>query len=153
MIPVRTGRSNFVYRGPTPDIGDAWVRRAPSKRAVYLVWQPSEAERRAIAEGGLIELGIFNMEPIPPVSLNIATEQVLDEAGVALSDRARAHLRVRYGYQPVPAGHWAVSQQVWAQLQEHRVLDNAPGDIPTLWGRPLIAFDEESDRLEYVEAP
>lgn len=59
MIPVRTAASNFVYRGPTPDVGDAWVERVPSEHAVYLDWQPSEEERAAIAAGALIRLGIF----------------------------------------------------------------------------------------------
>jgi hypothetical protein len=77
MIPVRTSRSNFVYRGPTPDIGDAWVERVPSARAVYLEWQPDDAERELIAAGALIRLGIYGMEPIPPVSLGISTEPVI----------------------------------------------------------------------------
>ena len=77
MIPVRTSRSNFVYRGPAPNIGDAWVERVPSERAVYLEWLPDEREREAIAAGALIRLGIYGMEPIPPVSLGISAEPVM----------------------------------------------------------------------------
>lgn len=69
MIPVRTRRSNFVYRGPTPDIGDAWVERAPDEHVVFMEWAPTDEERRDIAQGGLVRLGIYYMEPIPPVSL------------------------------------------------------------------------------------
>ena len=77
MIPVRTARSNFVYRGPTPDIGDAWVERVPAERTVFMEWQPDPTERELIAAGALIRLGIYGMEPIPPVSLGISTEPVL----------------------------------------------------------------------------
>lgn len=77
MIPVRTARSNFVYRGPTPDIGDAWVERVPADRVVFMEWQPSPIEVELLAAGGLIRLGIWGMEPIPPVSLGISTEPVL----------------------------------------------------------------------------
>jgi hypothetical protein len=77
MIPVRTARSNFVYRGPTPDIGDAWVERVPAERSVFMEWQPDAAERLLIAAGALIRLGIYSMEPIPPVSLGISTEPVV----------------------------------------------------------------------------
>ncbi len=77
MIPVRTSRSNFVYRGPSPEIGDAWVERLPAQRAVFMEWQPEPAERELIAAGALIRLGIYGMEPIPPVSLGISTEPVV----------------------------------------------------------------------------
>lgn len=78
MNPVKTERSNFIYRGPTIDIGDAWVERATVTEhgrqipVVYMDWQPTEAEREAIAAGkGVVRLGIWGMEPIPPVSLEV----------------------------------------------------------------------------------
>lgn len=77
MIPVRTARSNFVYRGPAPDIGDAWVERVPADGVVYMEWQPKADEVELLAAGGLIRLGIWGMEPIPPVSLGISSEPVL----------------------------------------------------------------------------
>lgn len=77
MVPVRTAASNFVYRGPTPDIGDAWVERVPAEHVVYLDWLASDEERAAIAGGALIRLGIHGMEPIPPVSLNVSEHDVL----------------------------------------------------------------------------
>lgn len=77
MQPVRTERSNFTYRGPTPDIGDLPCRRESG--VVYSTWRLSPEERIAIAEGANIELGIWYMEPIPPVSLAIdQTPIVLD---------------------------------------------------------------------------
>lgn len=88
MKPVRTNRSNFVYRGPTIDIADAWCERAvvsagPGRRtsAVYIDWQPTQEERDAIAVGkGVIRLGIFGMEPIPPVSIEVRPDiEVVDE--------------------------------------------------------------------------
>lgn len=75
MIPVKTVSSNFVYRGPAPDIGDAWVERRPQERVVYLVWEPTEEERQEIAAGANLKMGIYNMEPIPPVSLFTTTEE------------------------------------------------------------------------------
>lgn len=69
MDPIKTAAANFVYRGPAPDIGDLWVQRVPHDRSVRSVWKPTDAERRLIAEGGAIELAIFYMEPIPPVSI------------------------------------------------------------------------------------
>ena len=154
MIPVRTNRSNFVYRGPTPDIGDAWVeRRRP--REVYLTWRPSEEERAAIAAGALIELGIHGMEPIPPVSLNVADGLELSTAGAALRDRAKAKL-VEISASPwtVPAGHWLVSPDVWQDLQDEVALDTSgTSDLPVLWGRPLAVVDgADAGTLEYAVA-
>ena len=86
MKPVRTPASNFVYRGPTIDIGDAWVERSTVRdhgrdvSVVRIAWLPTPEERQAIAAGALIELGILGMEPIPPVSLDVRPDlTVLDE--------------------------------------------------------------------------
>ena len=86
MKPVRTNRSNFVYRGPTLDIGDAWVERATIRMpegpvsVVYMDWQPTAEERDVIARKGVIRLGIWGMEPIPPVSLEVRPDvEVVDE--------------------------------------------------------------------------
>ena len=152
MIPVRTRASNFVYRGPTPDIGDAWVERAPMEHAVYLDWQPSDEERAAIAGGCLIRLGIFNMEPIPPVSLSVSDVGLLSDAGVALRDRAYAALRVVSPAGPtrIPPGFWSASSDVWAALQRDGALDPGRGRVPTLFGRPLMeATAAPADTLVY----
>lgn len=151
MIPIRTARSNFVYRGPTPDVGDAWVRRGGSDRGVYLVWQPSDEERAAIAAGDYIELGIF-VEPIPPVSLNVTRERPLSPEGTALVDRARAHLRHLFPAGRISSGWWVVGKDIWAALQAHGALDNEPGAVPTLCGRPLIEVGEPADSFFYDEA-
>lgn len=151
MIPVRTRASNFVYRGPTPDIGDAWCERAPAERAVYLDWQPSEEEREAIAAGALIRLGIHGMEPIPPVSLNVSEHPTLSEAATALRDRAHAELRgISKGPASVPPGHWLVSSDVWQALQVEGALDPVAG-VPCLWGRPLMEVPgADQGTLEYA---
>ena len=76
MNPVRTNRSNFVYRGPTLDIGDAWVERElvampeGQARVVWMDWQLDDVDRQAIAAGALIRLGVWGLEPIPPLSLD-----------------------------------------------------------------------------------
>lgn len=85
MHPVKTSSANFVYRGPTPDIGDLWVERRPEGRAVEVVsvWEPTEEERKIIAEGGRITLGMFH-EPIPPVRIGVVgaeESEPVDEHG------------------------------------------------------------------------
>jgi hypothetical protein len=75
MQPIRTERSNFTYKGPTPDIGDLPCRRDGG--VVYSTWELTAEERIAIAEGSNIELGVSEMlaasgfVTIPPVSLAI----------------------------------------------------------------------------------
>lgn len=152
MIPVRTCRSNLVYRGPTPDVGDAWVDRRRAGE-VYLTWKPSEEERAAIAGGALIELGIY-AEPIPPVSLNVAAAPELSTAGCVLRDRALAELKkVSRGPGSVPPGHWIASADVWASLQAEGALDTSgTSDLPKLYGRPLMEVEQLTDVLEYAVA-
>lgn len=152
MIPVRTNRSNFVYRGPSPDIGDAWVERVPSERGVYLAWKPSEEERAYIAGGGLIRLGIHGMEPIPPVSLNVTDETELTAEGAALRDRARDELRKLAPTGAIPPGYWCVSTELWEQLNATGALDghDDPSAVPSLWSRPLMHVSEPADHMHYV---
>lgn len=150
MIPVRTRASNFVYRGPTPDVGDAWVDRQPG-RNVFLDWQPSDEERAAIAGGALIRLGIHGMEPIPPVSLNVSDFAPLEPEAAALRDRALAKLKlVATGPTRIPPGHWTVSSDVWERLQATGALDPTDG-VPILYGRPFLELTTAglSDHLEY----
>ncbi|HUR86033.1 MAG TPA: hypothetical protein VMY78_11865 [Solirubrobacteraceae bacterium] len=74
---------NFVYRGPTADIGDLHVRRAPHEsggNVVEVVYELDDGDRRLIAEGGRIRLGIFN-EPIPPVSMAVIPESMCRPIG------------------------------------------------------------------------
>lgn len=152
MIPVRTCRSNFVYRGPTPDIGDAWVERQPARRSVLLTWRPSDEERAAIAAGALIEMGIHGMEPIPPVSLNIADAPELSAAGAALRDRALFECkRVSPTSSTLPPGCWLVSTDVWHGLCHEYALDTSgTGDLPLLYGRPLLQLEGAAEgTLEY----
>lgn len=154
MIPVRTRSSNFVYRGPTPEIGDAWVVRRPEERAVYLTLKPSDEERAAIAAGGLIVLGIYHMEPIPPTSLEVTTEPELSPIAAAMRDDAYQKLRaISYGPNSIPPGCWTVSSDVWHALNEHDALDPNSGGVPTLFGRPLLQLeDAESGTIEYAVA-
>jgi hypothetical protein len=151
VIPARTRSSNFVYRGPSPDIGDAWVERRPMERAVYLTWKPSDEERAAIAGGGNIRLGIFNVEPIPPVSLDTIAEPEISSAAAMWRDRAMAILkRIAAGPSRVPTGFWAVSPDVWAALQRDGALDGGDG-VPTLISRPLLETgDGPADSLEFI---
>lgn len=74
MHPVKHAGSNFVYRGPTPEIGDLWVERVHPHR-VHVVYDFDDNERKLIAEGGRIELAMFN-EPIPPISMRVLHERL-----------------------------------------------------------------------------
>lgn len=154
MIPVRTSRSNLVYLGPTPDVGDAWVERR-RRGEVYMAWRPSEAERAAIAAGALVELGIFGMEPIPPVSLNVADRPEISAEGAAWRDRALAELkRLSVGPGSVPPGHWMAAEDAWLALCELDALDTSgTNEVPLLYGRPLmVVADMTPGSLEYARA-
>lgn len=76
MKPIKTERSNFTYKGPTPNIADLPCRR--ENGVIFSTWELSHEERIAIAEGANIELGIYG-EPINPVSIAIdTTPQILE---------------------------------------------------------------------------
>lgn len=77
MLPIKTNRSNFVYKGPTPDIGDLPCERTTESgtSVVYAVFELADEERKAIADGGFIKIGIWGMEPIPPISVNTIKDE------------------------------------------------------------------------------
>lgn len=85
MRPVRTARSNMVYVGPTPDIGDLHCQRIMPGH-VRSIWRLSKAERAFVAATGHIELDLFT-EPIPPVSLNCTDEVGVGEDAPEVLDR------------------------------------------------------------------
>ena len=69
MDPVKRSDHNFVYTGPTPDIGDLSVQREPG--VAYSHWKPTPEELATLNAGGEVRLGVFQ-EPMPPVSLGVA---------------------------------------------------------------------------------
>lgn len=77
MLPIKTNRSNFTYKGDGAGVGDLPCERTTESGVgvVYAVYEPAEEERRAIAEGGFIKIGIWGMEPIPPISLNTIKDE------------------------------------------------------------------------------
>lgn len=86
MRPVKTTRSNLVYRGDGADIIDLHCERATLEGGsvdgggvIYSVWKLSEGEREHVARGGKLKVGILFMEPIPPVSLEIVDEEEAKE--------------------------------------------------------------------------
>lgn len=70
MRPIRHEGSNFVYRGPSDEVGDLWVQRQPVIGCVEVIYELTDDDRQTIAEGGFIRLGIWT-EPIPPVSMAV----------------------------------------------------------------------------------
>lgn len=87
MRAVRTARSNFVWVGPTPDIGDlhAFVERDDNRTTT--VWEPTPEERTAIANGGNVALVVLGQHP--PVAIHVTSEQGVGE------DSAEIHARLR----------------------------------------------------------
>lgn len=68
MDPVTRRDHNFVYQGPTPDIGDLSCYREPGE--IWSHWKPTAAELGVLNAGGQVALGLFH-EPIPPVSIGV----------------------------------------------------------------------------------
>jgi hypothetical protein len=79
MKPVQTTNHNFVYRRPQKGIGDLWVERRPAEHVVLSSWVPDAGEIKDLIAGAVIELGIYGMEPIPPVSIAIVPRTVVSE--------------------------------------------------------------------------
>ena len=80
MLPIRTHRSNFIYRNPSPDIPDMTGERIEPGH-IRSVWELTERERDDIVQGLNIELNIF-AEPIPPVSLNVTYDGAISRMRV-----------------------------------------------------------------------
>ena len=72
MLPTRTEKSNLVYRGPSPEIGDLDCQRI-TPGLIRSIWVLSPEERDYIARGGNLELDLW-AEPIPPIALNVTDE-------------------------------------------------------------------------------
>lgn len=70
MTPIRTRESNFTYLGPSAEIADLPCSRKGLN--TFCIWELTAEEREAIAAGGRIQLGIYGVQPIPPVSLQVA---------------------------------------------------------------------------------
>lgn len=69
MNPIKTRESNFTYLGPTPEVADLPCRTEGPN--TFSVWELTPDERRLIADGANVRLGIHGMRPIPPVSLQV----------------------------------------------------------------------------------
>jgi hypothetical protein len=72
MRPIKFEGADVVYLGPTPDIGDLWVRRVQPGR-VEAVYELTDEDRALIAAGGRVRIGIYT-EPMPPISLAVISE-------------------------------------------------------------------------------
>lgn len=72
MNPVKTRESNFVFKGPTPDISDLHCRQEENPQSVSSIWVFTEDERKRIASGENLRLVIYGMQRIPPVSLSVS---------------------------------------------------------------------------------
>lgn len=80
MRPVKTANSNHSF-GPPVNVTDGSIGDLPCQivdeeeyRTIYSVWEPSDAERRAIAAGQNVRLGVGWIGGFPPVSLGVTHE-------------------------------------------------------------------------------
>lgn len=81
MRPIKTPHSNFLYRR-----GDAGVADMPCEftqvtggpldgaNIVYETWEPTPEERKKIANGANIRVGII-YTPVPPVKMDVVDHQ------------------------------------------------------------------------------
>lgn len=83
MLPVKTERSNQVYRGNDGDVMDLHCEIGAfvggpfdGMRVCQSVWEPSEEEREAIAYGANIKLAVWSCPP-PPASVDVTNEVVI----------------------------------------------------------------------------
>lgn len=89
MRPVRTASSNFVWTGPTADVGDLHtkIEAGPDYPITTSVWEPTPDERAAIAGGANIALRVLGIHP--PVDLFITSEQGVGEDAPEFRERLR----------------------------------------------------------------
>jgi hypothetical protein len=75
--PVKTETANYVYVGPTVDIGDVWVTRSEHQigdriyPVVYLDFVASPEEAADITAGAPVRIGIIGREPIPAINVAV----------------------------------------------------------------------------------
>jgi hypothetical protein len=72
MDPIETTESNFVYRGPTPDIGDLHCHVDGPR--TDSVWKPTEEELAFLIDGGNVLLSVYG-HPHPPVAVSVTGQQ------------------------------------------------------------------------------
>ena len=79
MRVIRTANCNMVYRGPEPGIGDMPCERrvmdGHGRTAIFATWALSDEDRKAIADGANVEVGLYYIEPIPPVYVGLTSRQ------------------------------------------------------------------------------
>ncbi len=85
MRPQKVRKSNFVMRGPSPDVGDLWVHRTEDWEgtgdpALVSTYKPSPEELAVLAAGGGIELAIIG-RGMPPVALNVCSPEDAEPVG------------------------------------------------------------------------
>jgi hypothetical protein len=73
MEPVKTAQSNFVYLGPSPDIGDLHCELVGEER-IDSVWKPTPEELAFLIDGGNVLLSVWG-HPMMPVALSVTGQQ------------------------------------------------------------------------------
>ena len=74
MTPEKNARCNMTYLGPNEHVADLPCQREVDEngnRIIWSFWRPSAQEIENLTRGGVVVLGIWNHEPIPPVSLGV----------------------------------------------------------------------------------
>jgi hypothetical protein len=81
MRAVKTATSNHNFgppSGKSDEIGDLpceWREAHYGGKAVYSTWVPTDGERKAIAAGQNIEIGIGWIGAMPPISISLTPAQ------------------------------------------------------------------------------
>lgn len=73
MRPVRTVRSNVLYRGDGQldgAVADLYAERV-TPGIIRQVWQPTDADRAVLAAGGSLIVYVMT-EPIPPIAVEVS---------------------------------------------------------------------------------
>lgn len=82
MEPVKTVKSNGVYRGDGEDVIDLHCEIARDERggqlAVSSVWEPTPEEREQIFLGSRVKLTVFTRRRISPALLEVTDEEVVE---------------------------------------------------------------------------
>lgn len=96
MKPIRTPETNAVY-GPAEGDEDrveplfAVANEHDEIPSIVSTWEPTAEERRRIAEGANIELGVAAVRPLP-VGMAIVAPFSTDEKRMAWSDELETYV-------------------------------------------------------------
>lgn len=144
MKPIRTPLCTGVDLGPPgSDILPLPSWRETNEHgvtAVFSVWQPTELERKWLANGGNVLVGVFQ-DPLPPISLGIVTGPDFETFGVGVM--RDAHLP---DPPPLPTGVRVRVRRWWADRSRRAMAERVIPFVPAHGEKPsLPALDRRRE--------